>query len=229
VLARIKRVPSPALVISVIALIAALGGGAYALSGGEKAKVKKIAKRAANQRITKRAAGLSVAHAATADSATNATQLNGLHSSAFQARQPASWTPMTLNPGDGYAGPHTFCYWANFGGAFADASYLLDQDGFVHLRGLVQAKNEGNQTCGTIDAMDKVIAGAGTGAPLDYHPATQETFTVSSNDKPARVDIDASGNLFIELGYPSYADAMHWVSLDGITFRCAPSGAGDCP
>jgi hypothetical protein len=72
-LERIRRLPSPALVISAIALIIAIGGGTYAIAALNSAKVKKIARKQADKEIKKKASGLSVAHAVSADSATNAT------------------------------------------------------------------------------------------------------------------------------------------------------------
>jgi hypothetical protein len=65
-----KRLPSPALIISIIALVAAVGGGYAVAKGSDKKSDKKIAKKVSNKQITKRAPGLSVAHAKTADSAT---------------------------------------------------------------------------------------------------------------------------------------------------------------
>jgi hypothetical protein len=73
-LRRIRRLPSPALVISVIALIAAVGGGTFAFAISDKKSDKRIAKKVANKQITKRAPNLSVNHASTADNATNASQ-----------------------------------------------------------------------------------------------------------------------------------------------------------
>jgi hypothetical protein len=69
---RIRRLPSPALVISAIALVLAVGGGSFALALTDNQKDKRIAKKVSNKQITKRAPGLSVKHAKTADSATNA-------------------------------------------------------------------------------------------------------------------------------------------------------------
>lgn len=63
--ARLRRLPSPALAISVIALVVAVGGGSFALATIKAKSVKKIA----NTQITKRAPGLSVAHATTANTA----------------------------------------------------------------------------------------------------------------------------------------------------------------
>jgi hypothetical protein len=59
---KVFRRPSPAMVIAVVALIAALGGTAVAGGVLNKKKVNNI--------ITNRAPGLSVSHAKTADSAT---------------------------------------------------------------------------------------------------------------------------------------------------------------
>ncbi|MBK5111136.1 MAG: hypothetical protein JJE10_07200 [Thermoleophilia bacterium] len=77
-----KAVPSPAMLVAVVALVAALGGGAVAgvavtsLNKKQGKKVRTIAKkqgkRQANKQITKKAPGLSVASATTADSATTA-------------------------------------------------------------------------------------------------------------------------------------------------------------
>jgi hypothetical protein len=76
----LKRRPSPALIISIVALVLALAGTALGgvatisvLSKKEKRQVKKLAGKIADQRITTRAPGLSVASAKTADSAGNAT------------------------------------------------------------------------------------------------------------------------------------------------------------
>ena len=82
---RLRRLPSPTLVISAIALILAVGGGTFALASSSdnkkdkkiankqiNAKVPGIAKTQANKQINKKAPGLSVKHAKTADSATNA-------------------------------------------------------------------------------------------------------------------------------------------------------------
>jgi hypothetical protein len=64
---RLKR-PSPALVVSIIALVAAVAVPAFALTKSEKRVVRKVA----NAQITKRAPGLAVASAQSAASASNA-------------------------------------------------------------------------------------------------------------------------------------------------------------
>jgi hypothetical protein len=70
---RVFRRPSPAMVIAIVALIAALGGTAIAAGVLSKKKVKKIA----NSQITKRESGLSVK---------NAANLGDQPPSAFQSR-----------------------------------------------------------------------------------------------------------------------------------------------
>jgi hypothetical protein len=70
---RLLRRPSPAMIVAIVALIAALGGTAIAGGVLNKKKVNKI--------ITNRAPGLSVAHAKSADSAT----------SAGSAQSPVAW------------------------------------------------------------------------------------------------------------------------------------------
>ena len=71
-MSHLKR-PSPALVISILALVAALVVPAYAALNK---KDKKTVKNLANTEITKRAPGLAVASANTANSADTATSAN---------------------------------------------------------------------------------------------------------------------------------------------------------
>jgi len=78
----LKRRPSPALIVSVVAVVLALVGTAIAgqatisaLTGQEKKTVKKIARKTANKRITARAKNLSVKSAETADSANSLSNL----------------------------------------------------------------------------------------------------------------------------------------------------------
>ncbi len=67
-----QRLASPALIVAVVALVAALGGAAAAQPSAKKVTTKKV-KKIADKEIAKKAPGLSVAHADTADAATTAT------------------------------------------------------------------------------------------------------------------------------------------------------------
>ena len=105
----IRRRPSPAIVVAVLALVAAVAGTAIAAdpvatsSKLTKKKVKKTAKKVANKQITKRAPGLSVANAATLDGHPPADFLSSARVQQFD---------VTLNGGESRellkAGPLTF-------------------------------------------------------------------------------------------------------------------------
>jgi hypothetical protein len=153
--------------------------------------------------------------------ATDAGFLGGSPPSAYQVNGSEGWHELQLN-----STSTVVCHWANYGGGFATASYFRDQDGMVHLRGLVQALHGSTVACGGSGTQD---LGVGF-LPPGYRPEARELFTVTANDKPGRVDVQASSpQVFIENDYPDYSDAVHYVSLDGITFRCAPSGSDGCP
>jgi hypothetical protein len=86
-----RRRPSPALAISLVALFAALGGGAWAATSDSKSD-KKIAKNAAKSYFNGHIGGASVSHASTAGTATSATnathatnadQLGGVAAASF--------------------------------------------------------------------------------------------------------------------------------------------------
>jgi hypothetical protein len=77
-LSRIRRLPSPALVVAVVALVAAVGGGTMAIASSGKKLV--------NKQITKRAPGLSVRHATSADTAANADELGGAAPGSYERR-----------------------------------------------------------------------------------------------------------------------------------------------
>jgi hypothetical protein len=103
--------PSPALLVGIAALCLGLGGTAIAGPDGirealtkakvTKAKVKKISKEQANKQIDKRAPGLSVANAATADSADSfggmtATRIDPFTLSNGENRELGTFGPFTL-------------------------------------------------------------------------------------------------------------------------------------
>ena len=84
------RMPSPAILVAVLALVAALAGTALAGTGATTSKLsKKKVVKIADREINKLASGLSVAHATTADTAAqaeNADMLDGIDSAGFQQR-----------------------------------------------------------------------------------------------------------------------------------------------
>jgi hypothetical protein len=95
------RRPSPAMIVSIIALVFALAGTGVAsvatisaLSKKDKKKVKNIAKNQADNQITARAPGLSVASANNANSANSANAANNL---ADQSQQIRAWASVASN------------------------------------------------------------------------------------------------------------------------------------
>lgn len=73
---RAKRLPPPALVISLIALVFAVGSGTFAIAAFSHHD-KTVVKRIADREIRNKAPSLSVSHASSADTATGASQLDG--------------------------------------------------------------------------------------------------------------------------------------------------------
>jgi hypothetical protein len=165
-----------------------------------------------------------VPNASNASSADDADLLDGKDSSQFQEVGSEGWTDLPLNDAAG----DVACHWVSFAGGFADPSYFRDRDGVVHLRGLAKAVDGTTNACGTIPGFDENIVAVG-GLPDGYRPQNRSLFTISSNNLPGRVDIFANGTISAFPGYPTYANMEQWVQLEGITFRCAPSGANGCP
>ena len=254
-LARFRNDPLVGNVLGLIALFIALGAGAYA-AGLAPNSVKSRHIKAGNVRTSDLAPASvnsskltpgsilselvpndelvgedidegslgSVPNATNATEAGDADLLDGKDSGEFQGVGSEGWTPLPLNTAAAPIG----CSWTDFGGGFADASYFRDRDGIVHLRGLVRAIDGTNFACGTVPGFDESIVLVG-GLPAGYVPQPRELFTVSSNNKPGRVDVLTNGSIMTQPGYPTTADTEVWVSLDGISFRCGPSGQNGCP
>jgi hypothetical protein len=92
-------------------------------------------------------------------------------------------------------------------------SYQRDPFGTVHLRGVALK-------CGAPPSGDTIFT-----LPSGYRPAAQEVQVALYSTGANRVNIDTSGGVVAAGGPASGAS----VSLDGLTFRCAPSGSNGCP
>ncbi len=127
-----------------------------------------------------------------------------------------------------------FCQWKNFNTSHQQAGFTRDAAGFVHLKGLVDADDVSGDVCNW-------AAGDGDWRifvlPPGYRPALRSIHTTIANNALARINIDGNANPFgepdgvvaVDTGVVSESAARAFVSLDGITFRCAPSGVAGCP
>lgn len=269
------RSPSPAMVVACVALVVALGGSAFAVTGGfvgsdgqihgcvaksgglvlvkaGKKCPKGQSRIAWEQKAPNHVHSADVAtnanhaasadtasnanHATSASTASNANQLGGSSASAYARVGSEAWHDATLNDGSRFGSLATGaeCYWQNLGGGQNTAGYLRDASGIVHLRGLVFAHDGSATGCdGVVLAEDNITFSL----PAGYQPDHQWAEAAISNDKPARVNImpphelDGAQRSTVEIepNFPAVTDAKQWVSLDGITFRCAPSGQNGCP
>ena len=82
--------------------------------------------------------------------------------------------------------------------------------------------------CGAIPGLDENIVAVG-GLPDGYRPQFRAQFPVTSNNLPGRIDVFANGTIAALPGYPTYGSMEQFVALDGISWRCGPSGANGCP
>jgi hypothetical protein len=161
-------------------------------------------------------------HAGSADLATHAADadnLGGQGPSAYALAGAEAVQPAVLATGN----PSSFCHWTNYGNGQNDVGYYRDRAGVVHLQGLVIA-HDGSTACG-MGALDFVI----TTLPAGYRPTNATLFPTLSNNTLGRVNVRQDGQVRIEPNFPAWADAKVWVSLDGLSFRCAPSGQNGCP
>jgi hypothetical protein len=126
----------------------------------------------------------------------------------------------------------SFCTWKNSDPNYNSAAFLRDREGIVHLKGLVDAEDVIPDGCHFGFATDRLIFTL----PDGYRPAAREVNISLSSGALARVNVDSSSSPFDEgvgavaVDVPTtLANAKDWLSLDGITFRCAPSGISGCP
>jgi len=153
----------------------------------------------------------------------DADTLDGQNSTAFFTQGTEAWHELAASQGTCTADDHfcssvfMTCQWQNLNPAtFSTGAYLRDRLGFVHLKGLVQRAGGG---CASPPLMIFDL-------PAGYRPALPEVFTVTSNDAFGTIyigDIDA-GSVRLQAGSPAV-----WASLDGLSFRCEPSGSNGCP
>jgi hypothetical protein len=189
--------PSPAMVVAVIALIVALSGSALAASGVIIKKPSQLGKNVVTGKAVKNGSlsgsDIKVAALGTVPAATNAGHAT-VADRANSIPSPEAWH-LVGNPGE----PAFQNGWNNTGASFSTAAYFKDLEGIVHLRGSVTAGI--SQTIFTL--------------PAGYRPSGVEGFAVLANGGSPPVGSIAilpSGTVNINSGLQPFA-------LDGISFR----------
>jgi hypothetical protein len=93
------------------------------------------------------------------------------------------------------------------------AEYYRDPLGIVHLRGAVIRCNSAGTTIFTL--------------PAGFRPGSLEHQTAAGNGTYAQDEVQVQPDGAVTA--PSTPGDNSYVSLDGVTFRCAPSGQNGCP
>lgn len=106
-------------------------------------------------------------------------------------------TPMTPRPA--WSAPALLNSWVNFGAPYSPVGYLLDGNGFVHLRGLVKNGATATSLIFTL--------------PAGFRPETTEVFVVNANNAYGQLNVLANGNVVPLVGSTAS------FSLDGVSFR----------
>lgn len=95
-------------------------------------------------------------------------------------RQDNAWTNLT-----------TTGSWVNYGTVYPPAQYLVDKHGMVHMRGVVKSGTLVTTVC-TL--------------PVGVRPIVSKMFPAATFATYGRIDVNASGNVIIQVGDNSYFD-----------------------
>jgi hypothetical protein len=111
-------------------------------------------------------------------------------------------------------------YWRNLGDHVNNAAaYGRDPSGVVHIRGLIQ-QCFGNPLAPEVSPVIFTL-------PPGFRPAREEVVLGVSSITAGFVRINVGPNGEVSTSNPPGDEK--WLSLDGISFRCDPSGADGCP
>jgi hypothetical protein len=201
------------------------------LTGRDIAEAK-LGKVPTAARADSAAAAKSATVAGSAVNAVNASFLDGVNATGFvRTAQPAggdlaglypnpsiangSVTPSKLSPAEGWHAA-TFSSsgdWSDRGSPYNPVSFMRDQLGFVHLRGVAKNTQPGTLSggCGTLSP------GVIFQLPPGYRPANQEAFANDNTDGFGRLDVTPDGFVCASTDTPGSG----FATLDGITFRAA--------
>jgi hypothetical protein len=120
------------------------------------------------------------------------------------------------------------CRWQNSDPAtYNTAAFARDPHGIVRLKGRVQAVDIFPEpfNCNFFSIPDTRLIFT---LPAGYRPEKRDAHLVLTNFALGRVNVDPDGRVSVDPP-TSENNARQWLSLDGISFRCVPSGSDGCP
>jgi hypothetical protein len=236
VFTRFRRDPLIGNVLGLVALFVALGGVAWAAATINSKDVVNNSLKSVDLKEDKGVKGVDVVpeslegddieegSLSQVPSAVDAEFLDGSTASDFALAGSEGWQPLVLRSDP------SACHWQNFGNGFNPPAFFRDRAGVVHLRGMITAVDGTGNNCGGLAPNDSMPLASPL--PQGYRPANTELVMITAANKPGRLDVFANGDLVLGAvfgGYPSFADVKIWLSLDGVSYRCAPSGQNGCP
>jgi hypothetical protein len=131
-------------------------------------------------------------------------------------------TAAKLAPPEPWHEVNTFadCYpgypWEDYDSGSTTAAYFRDQAGIVHIKGTVRCPYPGN-VGGNTTIFD---------LPPGYQPGEVSNFpALSAGPTLNYITVIGNGEVIAGLNQGTGTD----LTLDGISFRCAPSGSNGCP
>ncbi len=110
--------------------------------------------------------------------------------------------------------------WANMAAInpnFPTAAYFRDPYGIVHLRGAVYCPGLAPEARRGIFDL-----------PPGFVPPLAEQFSIAGEQGPTEGEVASNGTV-IWLGTGTNPGANGYLSLNGVSFRCEPSGVSGCP
>jgi hypothetical protein len=116
--------------------------------------------------------------------------------------------------------------WLNYGDPHGPVGYGRDGFGFVHLQGVAREVVDSTEESDDIAPDTTILT-----LPPGYRPGKRAIFTAvrgmpGGPPVSVRLDVRADGTVRLPSD-PSFEDL--YLSFEGITFRCGPSGSAGCP
>ena len=143
-------------------------------------------------------------------------------------RQGTTWR-LVGTAGQPAFGDHIECVWENYDSVHSSAAFTRDAAGFVHLKGTLHPRDISHPySCNSGTDLDRSVFVL----PRGYRPQRRESMPVVGSKPDLSVFIDGPQLTEAPAGSVSIGGddgGIPYVSIDGISFRCAPAGVNGCP